>query len=530
MRIGIIVDSDYVPNWINSIIEEVNKYENIEWTVLIKIPSTYQAVPFSLKWYCKLDSILLPGDHNLNQIGKIKVITNPPVLIVLTESQTELSEKNLSEISNSNSDLLLNFSKKKLKGKLLTIPKLGVWQIFFGNEFLPGNLLTGFWEWLHKRPTSLVSVCKLNNDSYDIECLRSSSTKTEYISLSRNQTAIFSTAIDLISVVIRKYSSSNEEPGTTKIRLTIKKNNIFPSVFTLLIAVFKLMGRLLNKVFNKLFFIDQWVLFYSFSSQKLPDLNFHNFKELIPPKDRFWADPFVISENNNHYIFFEELPYKTNKGHISCMQLNQQGKIEQSKIVIDSPYHLSYPFLFQHGENWYMIPESADNNSVDLFECIEFPFQWKFKKSLLDNVKAYDSTIHFHDGKFWLFCTINNSPGASCNDNLYIFFTDDFLNGEWKEHPNNPVISDPTSARPAGRIIQHDDAWYRPSQICVPRYGYGLTLNKIIKLTELNYIEEKASEVIPDWRQNLKSVHTFNFNNEITLADGQIRRLRFWSL
>jgi hypothetical protein len=300
-----------------------------------------------------------------------------------------------------------------------------------------------------------------------------------------------------------------------------------PNLWNSILAVGKLVYRASLKFLTKKFFIEQWVLFYSLDLREFPQLNFQKFKALIPPKDRIWADPFVVSSNGKHYVFIEELMRKTNRGHLSCLVLDQTGDIESSQIIIEKPYHLSYPQVFLYQDTWYMIPESGENHTVDLFECTEFPFQWKFKQSILTNVQAYDTTIHFQDGKVWLFCTIKKREGASTDDDLYLFYCNDFLAGDWKPHQKNPVLSDPSNARPAGRIFVHENNLYRPSQIGVPRYGYGLALNKITELNETNYREEIVTKALPDWRKNLISVHTLNFSESMTVIDGQLKRFKF---
>ena len=54
------------------------------------------------------------------------------------------------------------------------------------------------------------------------------------------------------------------------------------------------------------------------------------FKKIIPPKDRFYADPFLI-EFDNYYIFIEELMYNTKKGHISVIKMDDQGNYDRPK-------------------------------------------------------------------------------------------------------------------------------------------------------------------------------------------------------
>jgi len=521
-----------VPAWVNEIVSEISHNRNIQWSIIIHatgVSSYPENVAFKL--FRKVDAIILPGNPILSKWIKLKLPGQTPMVrvkLIDNGSKSSFASEDLVEISKSKPDLLLYFGSEILEGEILNLPTFGLLSLRFGDMKRLSHGLAGFWEWFHQIPVTGVSIVRLKNEPTVNELLANTVTRTEFLSSSRNMTAIFSRGIDLfVNMMVRLADSGKfpEQNSSPQLFNDSKPDN--PDLWDALIAFTKLATRLLLKSINKAFFIEQWILFFSLKPQVFPQLNFEKFKELIPPKDRIWADPFVISKNGIHYLFIEELLKKTNKGHISCLVLNQYGEIETSRIIIERPYHLSYPFIFQHEDRWYMIPESGENKTVDLFECVNFPFDWKFKQTLLTDIEAFDSTIHFHDGYFWLFCTIKKSLGASTDDNLYLFRSRDFLAGDWQPHSNNPVISDPAIARPAGRVFIHNNILYRPSQICVPRYGYGLSLNRILELSESSYKEEKVSEVLPNWRSDLLSVHTFNFSEDITFIDGQLKRLKF---
>ncbi len=524
LRIGILFEGDQVPMWVNAAVLEISQLKNIEWAVAIQNPKASESENFLFKIFRNLDRSLLPGKPDLTSNVKLGFLNNVPVI---EASAQKLTSKELDRIRETNPDILLHFGAEIPDPEILRLPKHGVWGLFDGTSETLLNEFTGFHEWFLHQPTSTIYLGQLIVSPLEIKQQKSSSIKTEYLSLNRNQTAIFSKAIDLF---VRKVShladaGKSEELKSIPVSRQGRENRM--NFWVAFLSFWKLSVRLIAKSLNKIFFLEQWVLFYSLEPLELPQLLFRKFKELIPPKDRIWADPFVVTQGNKHYIFIEELLLKTNKGHISCLVLDQNGKIESSEIIIDKPYHLSYPFIFQHNNSWYMIPESADNQTVDLFECTAFPFQWRFKKSLLTGVQAYDTTLHFHSGKFWLFCTIKKREGASTDDDLHIFYAEDFLSSEWMPHPYNPVLSDPSVARPAGKIFSFKNELYRPSQIGVPRYGYGLSLNKITALSETLYTEEIVSKAIPDWKPNLLSVHTFNFTESITVIDGQLKRFKF---
>ena len=91
--------------------------------------------------------------------------------------------------------------------------------------------------------------------------------------------------------------------------------------------------------------------------------------------------PIYIFDNNLYYVFIEELMYNTNKGHISVFTISSEGELSTPQKIIEENYHLSYPFVFQEKDGYYMIPESMENKSIDLYKCKKFPTSGKKLKS-----------------------------------------------------------------------------------------------------------------------------------------------------
>ena len=139
---------------------------------------------------------------------------------------------------------------------------------------------------------------------------------------------------------------------------------------------------------------EQWILAYKLNSDPTAvDDTYYKFKQLIPPKDRFWADPFPVKDNDKYYIFVEEYIYKTRKGHISVLEVDKKGISDGPRKVLESEHHLSYPFVFSWNGNRYMIPESAAARSIRrLYRCISFPDEWMREKVLMEGVlrRGYD--------------------------------------------------------------------------------------------------------------------------------------------
>jgi hypothetical protein len=279
------------------------------------------------------------------------------------------------------------------------------------------------------------------------------------------------------------------------------------------------------KFLNSLYF-NQWSLMMNISDDL--STNFSIFKKIIPPKDRFWADPFIVYKNEKYYVFFEEFVYSEKIGHISLIKIDKNGNYSKPEKILDLPFHLSYPFIFEFQKNYYFIHASLSKNraSVDLFKCTNFPYKWEFYKELIPNTPLVDTTLFYHKNKWWLFACVANNDGTSLSKNLVLYYSNSLLNDSWISHPQNPIISDISKARPAGNIFNMQNKIIRPSQNCSKYYGYGLCFNEIIKLTEIEYEEKLIESFEPKSNDGVLAMHTFNHKNNLTIIDVIFKRPR----
>jgi hypothetical protein len=243
------------------------------------------------------------------------------------------------------------------------------------------------------------------------------------------------------------------------------------------------------------------------------------FRELLPPAGRFWADPHVIEKDGRHHVFFEDASSVSGIGHIALLSDTGTGRFTPPKAILRKPYHLSYPFVFQWREDWYLLPETAANRTVELYRCIRFPDEWEFQHNLLEDVEAYDSTLVEHAGRWWLFANLREHPAASSWDELHIHHSDSPISRNWKAHRDNPVISDVTCARPAGRLFTENGRLFRPSQNSSRRYGRALQFNEVIELSDRHYAERVVEMIEPTWSRSIRGVHSYSRAGRMTVVD-----------
>jgi hypothetical protein len=288
-------------------------------------------------------------------------------------------------------------------------------------------------------------------------------------------------------------------------------------------AISPLVKRIASHALKRALYREQWQLAFRFGGGGLsPGLE--GFTPIVPPPDRTWADPFALERNGRYFVFFEDLPFAEGKAHISMLELGRDGRWSPPREVLSRDYHLSYPFIFEHDGNLYMIPESAQNRTVELYRCVDFPLGWELERVLLDGVRLVDATLHRGAERWWMFA--NGAAGSSraFDDELHLFHADDPL-GEWRPHLRNPVKSDVRCARPAGRLYWRNGALYRPAQVCAPSYGAGISVHRVLRLSPHEYAERQVERVFPG--PGRLGLHTVNRAGELTVVDVLARRRRY---
>ena len=236
----------------------------------------------------------------------------------------------------------------------------------------------------------------------------------------------------------------------------------------------------------------------------------------ILPDDgkRFYADPFVCRRGGRHFVFVEEYPYATGKGVISVFEIGEDGQASRPRVVLEEDVHLSYPHIFSHQGQLWMIPESEAGRQVALYRCVDFPGHWEREAVLMDDVAASDATVFRHEGLWWMMASLRPPFGSSW-DGLGIFMSES-LHGPWRAQAGNPVLVDARAARPAGALFHHHGALYRPAQDCTGGYGAGLCLCRIGRLDAECFLQK----IERNFRPRLKSgFHTLNAADGIEVVD-----------
>lgn len=238
---------------------------------------------------------------------------------------------------------------------------------------------------------------------------------------------------------------------------------------------------------------------------------------------RYLADPFGLVRGDTLHVFVEAYDYRTKRACIerhalACSDLAWRGRT----VVLEQPFHLSYPQVFEHeGETW-MVPESYQADEIALYRATDDTLDtWERECALIGGVPGADASLIEHAGRWWMFYTLVG-PGGRDQRELHIAHAP-ALAGPWTPLPSNPVRVNRDGARPAGRpFVARDGVLTLPVQDSSTGYGGATRLLRFPVLSPaLVTIEASPERLTGDLVSSTHTagLHTLSGCGDFTLID-----------
>ena len=514
--IGIIVDPLPLRAWAHEVLEQILDQDLARIVYVATVASTGShlegTVPLQL--YSLLDRLILPRHPcALQRLPDSPLLQKLP-MFDLGHPDELPPGKQLEEV-----DLVINLSCRVVTDVLATSTLQTAWSL----PKLSRQVWQGVEEVYERRPVYTVAVEATFSDSADSLVLLQAHCATDFFSVGRTRNTVLWKGGALIIRALERWSGpASDLPPIEK--QDSDAGQPVRAVYSATVLLAKIFGRLIRDGADKLFYRRRWSLIARAAKEFSED--FGDYRPLLPPKSCAWADPCALTRGERHYVFIEQIPPGTSKGHLAVLEMNADEITAHPQIILEQPYHLSHPFVFEWAGDTYMVPESSANGSVDLYRCTDFPTRWEFCKSLMTGVRAVDATLLDHNGRWWMFVTLADHKGATTRDELFLFSNRQPVDEGWQPHPFNPIVADARRARPAGSIFQQNGKLVRPAQDCSHRYGYGIRMMEIVTLDEERYEESEIASYTPDWDGNVVGLHTIHRSKGLTVLDVKQSTLR----
>lgn len=541
LRVGILLDSYTAAAWVAKIVEDIQAcgFARIELVILNTPPvQSRPGLRTRLRnhWRSTLYHQYEKWDYRQNKAGNdAKAPTDLSTLLsgiasiavhpIRNGFTDRIPEDELAAIRGRNLDVLFRFGFRIIRGGILSAARYGTWSFHHDDnrEYRGGPPL--FWEIYEGNPVSGTILQVLTESLDGGRVLYRGHSSTDFTSLYRNRNPIYWKTAEYALRRLRDLHQRGfeflESLPTYQEKDTYSRG-IYrtPTTPQMLNFIARLFLRKLQAWIHSLLFgsTPQWFLGIRRRSVQHGFADPSDYRLMLPPKDRFYADPFLVEKDGKTFLFLEDFRFNEGRAVISYCELQADGSPGEPVEVLRRPYHLSYPFIFEDGGEMYMIPETKANRTVELYRATDFPAVWNLEAVLLSNVYAVDATIHKVGNRFWMFAGVSNGRYSNC-DELGLFFADS-PTGPWTPHPCNPVLSDVRRSRPAGALFYDGHRLIRPSQDCSKAYGGALVFSEVLALSETAYDERPIARLDSGWVRGNLGTHTYAGTEQFEAIDG----------
>ncbi len=556
LRIGLLIDTPEIPAVFARVISDIQRSDFADVVCVIrnmdaKPPSSIQSLPRRV-WkflsspklrqailyavYVKLDEWrsydpqldpLKPVDCSsfLRGIPQISVFpaTSGPV--------HRFSEADIAQVKAADLDVIVRFGFNILKGDILGAARYGVWSYHHGDNDLYRGSPPYMWEMMEGSPRC-GAVLQILTETLDggLVIAKGQYACESAVSLFRNRLGPFWGSCYFLVWKLREL----HEKGFPALRATAVPRADYGGRKALysksgnremLGWMWRLLVRKLGQKRARRMLHWQTALRRNAVSSALHpasgSLDLSGFQFLKAPAGHFYADPFLFERDGRTFLFMEDYDYAAARGDLVVMDVTD-GVPEQAEPCLATGSHLSYPFVFAHGGEIWMIPESMAAGEVALYRAEAFPHRW-VKEKVLFSGPVVDTTVWQKDGTWYFFATLI-VPGTEAVS-LHLF-TADSLTGDWRLHPASPLSNDVRDARGAGRLFMQDGVLYRPAQDCSGTYGRAIRLFRVDEHTPSTYAESLVMEVgpqdVPHFAgRGAEGIHTYDRAGTFEVIDAK---------
>lgn len=529
LRIGVLLDRPALPAHPAETLEHIasSNFARVELAVFntdaSHIPEKNTGLFASyVAWDAKRISEAADPLAEVDCTRYLKNVETLSVTPIVDQDSQRFPNEAVGRIREKNLDVLVKFGFGKLRGEILNAARYGVWAYHHGD---PDRYRGGppyFWEVYEDNLLTCTALERLAENPDENQILYKGVFATiQGSSWARNRVQPYWGSTTFLIQKLHQVYESGWDSVAADIPQLVRNAKTYstPTDLELLPWLSKILARtLIQRARHSIVGeeLPHWMLGVKTGNTSPAKLNLREFRWIQSPRGHFYADPFVIEHEGKPWVFFEDLPYSTDKGIIVCAEINQDGTLSQTIPVLELPYHLSYPCIFRDAGELYMVPESVADGTVQLYRCDHFPDVWKQVRILLA-APAVDTTVWIENGLYWFFVTLQEPHGGGLQ--LWLFYSHS-LTGELICHPRSPISTDIRFSRGAGAIFRENGKLIRPSQDCSGSYGRLIVFNEIATLNEREHAERPGAVIDTSGCPGMIGTHSYGRVGDVVVIDG----------
>jgi hypothetical protein len=325
LRVGIMLDNYRLEAWNYKMLEDITRSDYASIKLVLLNESRDEKNSFKDKIlsnrnklfyiaYTKLEDRISQPNPAFTPIDTENLLKNVPALRIkpkMDKNSDWFQEQDIERIKEYNLDVIIRCGFRILKGDILQVAKYGVWSYHHDDNSVIRGGPPGFWETFKRMGEQGVILQILTEDPDNGIVLYRSFFDCYSFVVSRNNNGCFLRSSLFVPRTLQRLHNEGEKAFFDRIDKENGKikfyNHIFyknPNNIEFLKTFIKHSYHAGAFSFSLIFSRNQWVLMYDLNDKI--STSFWRFKKIIPPRDRFWADPHVFFKDDIYYIFIEE--------------------------------------------------------------------------------------------------------------------------------------------------------------------------------------------------------------------------------
>jgi hypothetical protein len=432
------------------------------------------------------------------------------------ETGAALAQRVRSALHDQLPDLIVQCGHGMHATDLAGCARQGALELVHGSSQGSSDGSSGFWEVLHQNDKTAFAVRHVLACGLRVQTLVHGflPTRTSFL---MNQSALVAQMHDVLKQLLSRIAKQGASAlvGKEVVVLPVRRDR--PSAAQLVaygaaVAKRSIVLRLRSLVGVR----EKWKVHYK--HQDWSQLSLTDAHAIRNPEGGYFADPFLRCTAQGQFCFVEEFRERSQRGVISVLRLDDSGPVYLGR-VLDEPFHLSFPYMFEYGGELFMCPESHEAQQIRLYKCKSFPLQWELHSVAMDNVAAVDSLIFPAHGQWWMLTGLLPQGDVERFPEMHLFSAPDPVSGQWQAHAQNPLKVDPEFARNGG-LLRLGEKLFRVSQaFAFSAYGASINISEIKDLTDDAYNELLAARVNADFKPGVSGLHHIDAVDGLTVWD-----------
>ena len=282
LRVGLLLDSFVVPRWMRQVIAGIRDLPcaRLELVVLNRRPAPAARGGFLYRLYRRLDDRLFREEPDAFAPADVRdLLEGCPVVEVEPVPQgagDTLGAKDLACIGGHDLDVAVRLGFRTPTGGFARIARHGVWSHHHAEH-------GGLYEVLEAQPTTTALLRSGDRTLYRSEGI------TDQRSVRRGFSECLSKGAHFAPRLLRLLAETGSLPSARFVAPALRRT---PGNLRMAWLWARLLARWVRDKVRAKTTHEQWYLAYRFEEGPRPPADFDGLTKLMPPKDRFWADPF----------------------------------------------------------------------------------------------------------------------------------------------------------------------------------------------------------------------------------------------